>query len=464
MSSKTLSATALYDLIEAGEMGAFQMHEADLTTLHPEHKITPLHMMIGTLVRNAGSGWNCKAREASIMETVQWMLDRGADPREEAPRGSPFVLSLVKHVVVRNYDVGYAYDEDGFAYDDSEGPEMEEVAVQFAFGDRSAVAATAALMTQMRDERFQIGSTLGLQWQKELLVLGELMKKFTAACATLHREKVPVDESVVELWEALLADEQSKDVSFVPEQSPESGGAEASGAGAGAGGGEGADNAQAEQQVLTAHSHVLSLASPVLKAMLSGSMQEAQQGRIPVPDCAAGGVALFLQLLYTGALLAVMRPPAPAPPHPRSGDVDTHSAAPSVHQAPALGTSGTSTHWPRCAWLTDGRRAPPASHSSALPSTYAAASLPCLVDGVVKMLGGALPSLLDANSFGEIAEAAIVLELVPLKAACVSFAKGSEAVQQKLRGKKLPVAVRELLTPGRSSAPTAPQGKRRKVL
>ena len=80
------------------------------------------------------------------------------------------------------------------------------------------------------------------------------------------------------------------------------------------------------------------------------------------------------------------------------------------------------------------------------------------------MLGGALPSLLDANSFGEIAEAAIVLELVPLKAACVSFAKGSEAVQQKLRGKKLPVAVRELLTPGRSSAPTAPQGKRRKVL
>lgn len=79
------------------------------------------------------------------------------------------------------------------------------------------------------------------------------------------------------------------------------------------------------------------------------------------------------------------------------------------------------------------------------------------------MLGGALPSLLDAKSFGEIAEAAIVLELVPLKAACVSFAKGSEAVQQKLRWNKLPVAVRELLT-GQSSAPTAPQGKRRKVL
>ena len=287
MSSKTLSATALYDLIEAGEMGAFQMHEADLTALHPEHKITPLHMMIGTLVRNAGSGWNCEAREASIMETVQWMLDRGADPREEAPPWSPFVLSLVKHVEVCNYDD----TEVAFGYDDSEGPEMEEVAVQLAFGDRSAVAATAALMTQMRDERFQIGSTLG-QWKKELLVLGELMKKFTAACATLHREKVPVDESVVELWEALLADEQSKDVSFVPEQSPESGGAEASGAGAGAGGGEGAGNAQAEQQVLSAHSHVLSLASPVLKAMLSGSMQEAQQGRIPVPDCPAGGVAL----------------------------------------------------------------------------------------------------------------------------------------------------------------------------
>ena len=323
MSRKTLSATALYDLIEAGEMGALQMHEADYTALHPDHKITPLHMMIGTLVRNAGSVW--KTPDPSIMETVQWMLDRGADPRDEAPHESPFILSLVKHVEVRNYD-----DTEVHYYDDSEGPEMEEIAVQLAFKDRSAMAATAALMTKMRDERFHFdseSSTLG-QWRDELTALEKLMKKFTAACATLRREKVPVDESVVELWEALLADEQSKDVSFVPEQSPESGGAEAAGAGASAGGGEGAGNAQAEQHVLTAHSHVLSIASPVLKAMLSGSMQEAQQRRIPVPDCPAGGVALFLQLLYTGALLAVMRPPVPAPPHPRTGDMDTHSAAP----------------------------------------------------------------------------------------------------------------------------------------
>ena len=158
MSSKMLSATALYDLIEAGEMGALQMHEADYTALHPDHKITPLHMMIGTLVRNAG-GWNRAEKEASIMETVQWMLDRGADPRDEAPHESPFVLSLVKHVEVRNYD-----DTEVHYYDDSEGPEMEEIAVQLAFKDRSAMAATAALMTKMRDERFHFdseSSTLG---------------------------------------------------------------------------------------------------------------------------------------------------------------------------------------------------------------------------------------------------------------------------------------------------------------
>ena len=159
MTRKTLSATALYDLIEAGEMGALQMHEADLTALHPEHKITPLHMMIGAGVRSTGSGWNCAKKDASFLETVQWMLDRGADPRDEAPHESPFVLSLVKHVEVRNYD-----DTEVHYYDDSEGPEMEEIAVQLAFKDRSAMAATAALMTKMRDERFHFdseSSTLG---------------------------------------------------------------------------------------------------------------------------------------------------------------------------------------------------------------------------------------------------------------------------------------------------------------
>ena len=331
--TKVIGPTALYDLIEAGEMGALQMHEADLTALHPEHKITPLHMLIGAAVRYASP--STRKKRNSIMETVKWMLDRGADPREEAPHDSSFILSLVKTA-----EVPLAVDDDtrnyGHGFDDSEGPEMEEIAVQLAFKDRSAVAATAALMTKMRDDRYHFveevrdeyfdDSSLG-QWRDELGLLGELMALFTAACATLHREKVPVDESVVELWEALLGDEQSKDVTFVPEESSDSaaGGAEAAG-GAGAGGGDGAGNAEAEQHVLTAHSHVLSLASPVLKAMLSGSMQEAQQGRIPVPDCPAGGVALFLQLLYTGALLAATRPPAPAPLHPRSGDM--HSQCP----------------------------------------------------------------------------------------------------------------------------------------
>ena len=79
------------------------------------------------------------------------------------------------------------------------------------------------------------------------------------------------------------------------------------------------------------------------------------------------------------------------------------------------------------------------------------------------MLGGALRSLLNAHSFGEIAEAAIVLELVPLKAACVTIANGSTAIQHKVAAKQLPPAVCELLT-GQSSAVPAPQSKRRKVL
>ena len=103
--TKVMGSTALYDLIEAGEMGALQMHEADLTALHPEHKITPLHMLIGAVVRHSSPRDRKKLN--SIMDTVKWMLDRGADPREEAPHDSPFILSLVKSV-----EVPAAFDDD----------------------------------------------------------------------------------------------------------------------------------------------------------------------------------------------------------------------------------------------------------------------------------------------------------------------------------------------------------------
>ena len=82
---------------------------------------------------------------------------------------------------------------------------------------------------------------------------------------------------------------------------------------------------------------------------------------------------------------------------------------------------------------------------------------------MVRMLGGALPRLLTENSFGEIAEAAIVLELAPLKAACVSFAKSNAVIQTKATKKQLPPAVCELLT-GQPPAPAGPPSKRRKAL
>ena len=137
------------------------MQEADLLALHPEHKIVALHVIIGAVARRRrGKTLN------EFLDMLRWMLDRGADPLQEAPPDCPYVLSLVKHVNLPD-------DDDTTYYDDSEPPAMVEVAVELPFKNRSPIAATAALMTKMREAPRQgVGTS---DWEAELSELQKLM-------------------------------------------------------------------------------------------------------------------------------------------------------------------------------------------------------------------------------------------------------------------------------------------------
>ena len=85
-----------------------------------------------------------------------------------------------------------------------------------------------------------------------------------------QRDQVRVDQSVVDLWERVLGSTSSHDVAFETADKP-----------------------------VTAHSLLLSEASPVLKAMLHSPMREGETRQIEVKDTSSSGVQLFLETLYT---------------------------------------------------------------------------------------------------------------------------------------------------------------------
>merc|ERR1711879_1097294 len=110
-------------------------------------------------------------------------------------------------------------------------------------------------------------------WSGEVERLRRIIKVFAAKMKTKNAdtERVTVDLSVIEMWERLHADTSTHDVAF----------------------------STADGDV-TAHSLVLTHASPVLAAMLSSTMREGCQKRISITDASAKGASFFLDLIYTG--------------------------------------------------------------------------------------------------------------------------------------------------------------------
>ena len=106
-------------------------------------------------------------------------------------------------------------------------------------------------------------------WRDQVEFLTKALKCFaTASNALASGPRVPIHEGIAELWEKSLADKVSHDVTI-----------------------ETADGA------VTAHTHMLKAASPVVAAMLGSPMKEGKAQRIEIKDSSSAAVSLFLQIL-----------------------------------------------------------------------------------------------------------------------------------------------------------------------
>ena len=175
---------------------------------------------------------------AEFQEMIQYMLNAGADPMQQIS------------------------DKNGDRYSLTCGKDDSEIEV--AFAGHSALSLALAWLAEMQLLDNQ-------HWDYEFRYLQNVVPILTDTC-TQTRPKVAVDARALDLWESVLELTSTHNVAF------ETAGGQ-----------------------VTAHDHVLMVASPVLKAMLESTMKEGVTKKIQVTDSSKEGVVLFLEVLYTCA-------------------------------------------------------------------------------------------------------------------------------------------------------------------
>eukprot|EP00811_Abedinium_folium_P035442 NODE_8232_length_1512_cov_8.294585.p1 GENE.NODE_8232_length_1512_cov_8.294585~~NODE_8232_length_1512_cov_8.294585.p1 ORF type:complete len:344 (-),score=108.42 NODE_8232_length_1512_cov_8.294585:245-1276(-) len=337
---------AVWDMLEAGDLQAVKALIGggfSWRSLHPEQKITPLQALVWPMI--TGKADAVREHTQRYLELARWMIQRGADPVGEAPRDCPHSQTIWKTDM------------------------KDKTIIAMHFAGHSALSLVVTVRKRMQDMNREISHA---NWGFAI----DPLTKMLAVLSEPATEKVPVDASVIELWEKAGADKASHDVTF-----------------------------ETATEAVTAHACCLSLASPVLAAMLSSGMKEGRKKIIQIKDSPAKAAAFFVELIYTGSSTAEF-------------DV-----------AVALGALDLAHRWQ--------------------------------VPGVIKMLEHALARSLTDETFASVAEAAVLKSLPELTSACEAFAGDSHAIQQRVQAGTLPHAVLELL---KGEQPQQAAVKRRRTL
>ena len=170
----------------------------DPSEFHPDHKITPLMMLVayGTVPGPPGHHADVLAPKEDVLALARLMLDAGADPNEAAPPDSEFVVrAAVWHAEV---------DEEGqliaaSSYDDEDaynGWKSKRCTLEVPVADRSAYSLLMAIWNEIRNSTDRWSTEQGLNpndipddyrpeykcvWHEAYPVLRELMEIFEQA-------------------------------------------------------------------------------------------------------------------------------------------------------------------------------------------------------------------------------------------------------------------------------------------
>jgi len=259
-------------------------------------------------------------------EAVRWMLSQGADPTTRVP-----ATSLSKMTTWRK-----------------EKREATMVSVDLA--GHSAISFAIKLRSELKNKMDELGGE-ECDWSHRISSLTQILEVLTTPLAPERdRQRLSVSTSTIDRWDKMLRDESSHDVTF-----------------------------ECQDDVVTAHSAMLSFASPVLAAMLRSTMCEGWTKRVRLSDTTRDSVKVFLELLYTGAVC---------------DDVDL---------ANAIGAFTLAHQWQ--------------------------------VDDVHRMLESLLSQMLSDDTFDTIAEAAQLRGQPRLVKACVVHAGSSLVLQRRLKAR-----------------------------
>lgn len=257
---------------------------------------------------------------------------------------------------------------------DGKSDEQDD-SVKVLVGGRSAFTTAMRLQWDLTYRRDQEGNDQDLE--TDIKFVSELLALFSKFPKQQPTQKIPVDEHVVDRWDRLFQDKSKHDTIF-----------------------------ETSDGQCSAHSTILSLASPVLQASLNSSMREGQHKQIAVKDSSSEAVNIFLELIYIGGV---------------HDDVNAENSVAALELA---------HRWQ--------------------------------VQDVVGMLESLLQDLLTSQSFERIASAAQRMQLDGLRARCIAFGEQCPAIQKKLGAGALPQDVRDLLV--RNLPSSARPGKKRRML
>lgn len=193
-------------------------------------------------------------------------------------------------------------------------------------------------------------------WSREMLNLSKALNILFQTHSS-GASMVLIHEPILDMWARVLANSGTSDVVIAVQRGAETGD-------------------------VPAHRAVLCEASPVLGAMLAGSMREGVQQKITLDDCSLSATKMLLSLLYTGSIPGEDEP-----------------TVATMLEALQLGHRWQIQH-------------------------------------VVEMLVSAIATRLDFEQFEAVTAVAIRLQVAELASACTSFIAGHADEMQAKLGKK----------------------------